>query len=320
MRVNRTCLQYACMLIFVAAMLSVPWEALRGEAFRDKQVYYEYFLYGKLILEFREFESVIDYFIHEFLWHFSVHFLVHELEIPLDYIFLAISAFLLTVFSLYLVKQHGTLSLLLLINPLVIDLAFSQFRSALAIACLGAAFLVRRSSLAYAFAGIALLFHTAASIFIVINACVHFGQRYMARHGKSGLGAIGFFVGLGVFVSLLIGPLREIILALLGDRRVHYPDQSSTFLYISFWSGLLIALILHAKKHALSKAQSISAVILSLVTTNLFTGGYSTRFLATMFPFLVSSVLTIDRGIKPLILTAFVAYTALQWLFWLNVI
>lgn len=321
MRVRKYPLQIVGILLFVAVMVSIPWEKIYGSAFRDKQVYFDYFLYGTSILEFRDFNAVLDYVVHEFLWHSLISMLVGELGISIEIVFLAISALTLAVFSYLLVTRHGIASLILLVNPLVIDLVFSQFRSSLAISLLGLAYLLKGRTLAYLFIGLSIFIHTAALLFIFMYISVIFAQKFFS--GKRSITTVEFSVlcCIGFTVSLLIGPLRETILSAIGDRRAEYTDASSTFLYSSFWIFLLLAIGMRTKTCLQNDIQRYSVVILSLVTMNTFVGAYSTRFLAASFPMLMSTILSIRGNYYRLfILSTFCVYMAAQWLFWLSIL
>jgi len=324
--VRKTTLQDFCAVAFAVAILLVPWqdifESVNGYPFIDRSVYADYFRYQTNVLEYVQFDSFIRYISAEFLWHFTVGALVNDLGVPIDIVFGVISFLVLLVFARIVLVHAGLRWVPLLLNPLVVDLTFSQLRMALAIAILGIAYLAKDRSriLALALCATAPFIHTAAVIFIAIHMAVHGARWGTGRLGRGQLFELFGLLAIGALISILVGPLREAVLSSLGDRRADYYDMSSSVAYSIFWVSLLVPFCLGYRNLLRYDFVRYTVVILSLVGVNLLHGGYSTRFLAATFPFIIASVAKIRGNVSAPVVSAFIAYAALQWLYWLRIL
>ena len=324
--IGRTFFNTIAVLGFVTVVVAVPWEeifrAINGYGFIDKGVYSDYFLNRTNILDYKEFNSILSYVSNEFLWHYAIGWLINNTGILIDHVFLAISFITLLIFGLLLAKWQGIYALPLLLNPLVIDFAFSQYRLALAISILSAVYLLheRYRAISVALVLTSLFIHSGTTLFILIYAATWLVQWLSVRFriGRSAVFVILFATG-GV-ISLLIGPLREMILSAIGDRRAEYHDMSSSFLYSLFWIALLIPFYLSRRYLVGLDYARYALVIVSIVFVNVFHGGYSTRFLAAAFPCIVSGILSLQGVMKASVVILFIAYAAFQWLYWFRLL
>ncbi|MCC6917109.1 EpsG family protein [Nitrosomonas sp.] len=324
--ISKTALNIIAVLGFAAVMVAIPWEeifrVINGHGFTDKEVYADYFLNQTSVLDYKEFDGVLSYISNEFLWHYAIGWLVNNTGIQIDYMFSAISFIALLIFGSLLTKWQGIYALPFLINPLVIDFSFSQYRLALAISILGVAYLLhgRHSVISLVLALAALFIHSGTMLFILIYAAVRTVQWLSVRFR---IGCSAVFITLfmtGTFVSLLIGPLREVILSAVGDRRAEYHDMSSSTLYSLFWMALLIPFYVSRRHLVALDYARYALVIISIVFVNVFHGGYSTRFLAAAFPCLVSAILSLRGVTKIMTVVLFIAYAMFQWLYWLRML
>lgn len=324
MLVHRNTLDYFLLLVFSLVVAMIPWPAIfksvYGYAMIDREVYSEYFLFGRSVLEYKEFSGIVSYYTNEFLWHFGISTLLSE-GFELSSVFACISVFVYFTFGYIVLRDNSPWALFFLINPLVIDFAFSQLRLALAICLLIWAYLLR-DRLRFFAAGVlffALFIHSAIVIFLFIFFVVK-AIDWCGRYFDVGvLGKFSILFLAGLLISLVIGPFREAILSAIGDRRAEYSDMSSTFLYSLFWIFLLFAMFLSAPRFIANVFHRYAIVILSIVSVNAIHGGYSTRFLAAAFPFLICSVLEFrNRGV--VVVWLFAIYAAVQWLYWLKII
>lgn len=324
--ISKTTLDAILVIGFALVVVAVPWEeifrAVNGYGFIDKGVYSDYFLNQISVLDYKEFNGVLSYVSNEFLWHYVIGWLVSNTGILIDHVFLTISFIVLLISGLLLAKWQGIYALPLLVNPLIIDFAFSQYRLALAISILGAAYLLhgqyRTVSVVLVLAS--LFIHSGTTLFILIYAAVWLVQWLSVRFriGSSAVFAILFATG--SFISLLIGPLREVILSAIGDRRAEYHDMSSSLLYSLFWAALLVPFYLSRRHLVTLDYAHYALVIVAIVFVNLFHGGYSTRFLAATFPGLVAAILSLPGTMKILVTILFIVYAMLQWLYWLRIL
>ena len=61
-----------------------------------------------------------------------------------------------------------------------------------------------------------------------------------------------------------------------------------------------------------------SIVMLSLVSFNVLTGSYTLRFLAITLPLLLSSILSMRDTLRLTVVSIYIVYAILQWIFWLQ--
>lgn len=323
-QIKRRYVDFFVLVLFAILASIVPWpeifKSIYGYPMVDREVYAEYFLYGESVLHVKEFAGFLSYFTNEFLWHFGVSYFLN-VGFGLDHIFYGITFLVFLSFGGVVLKRGEPWALLLLINPLVVDFAFSQLRLAFGVSILIWAYLLaERHKLASAVLCLMALFvHSAVVIFLFIYVIVvaldGFSRRYDVRPLAEWL--ILFLVGAAI--SLAIGPLRESILTAIGDRRAEYSDMASSLQYSLFWVLLLALSLVFAARFVQDYVGKYAIVILSIVAVNVTHGGYSTRFLAAAFPFLVSSVLSF-RGNERIVLIGFFVYGTLQWIYWLGIV
>ena len=304
-------------LIFSIILTTIPWEELNGGPFRDKLVYLDYAEYGINKLNYLSFDTFFSYITNEWLWHYII--LNINTYMPYIVFFNAISFLSLFSISFFLLKRHSIYSLLLIINPLVIDLVMSQYRMSLAMSLiLIAIHLNKLKKLKIFMIGVAALIHTSVILFIVTYLGVLIAQRFVNRSSKIYL---LYLITMGMLISFILSGFVDVILESVGDRRSDYPLEklSSSLTYLSFWVLNFIFIVLYYLKRPIKKmSDSISIVVLSNITFNLVFGGYSTRILATMFPVIMDTNLRLGTYYKFLLFMVYILYTYLQWVYWLN--
>jgi hypothetical protein len=305
-------------IVFTGIMIYIPWEKVQGIGFVDLKNYKDYFLYGQSILEYSDFSNLFDYITKEALWHYLIMTLVRSFGFPIDLVFVAISAICIGTFSIFLAKRQSVISLVLLVNPLVVALAFSQLRSALAFSLLLIAYMVNKRTIKYILVGVALFLHTSIILFILLFFAVRVVKARLDDRRNNSFMAYMILCLLGLSVAVAIGPLRELVLGYFGDRRASYGDASSSLLYSSFWVGLLLLCALQNREFFKDEVNCYTIVILSLVTFNMFTGGYSTRFLALSFPLILSTLLDFKGVARMVSILAYISYASFQWVYWLQ--
>jgi len=290
----------------------------------DREVYIQKIIYRDNLLNYFHFDSYVDYFTSEYSWWFLMK-LLEDGQLPVDYetVFQIISTLFLVTSALIVYRRGGLLPLVFLANPLVFELAYSQLRSALAISILYLVYLfLRRSTyIAIALCLFAATIHTTMIIFLAVYVlCLMTGDDG-GRLSRWPLGLrLALILSAGFVMGLVIGPLRESLLTLIGDRRAEYLDLSSSPLYLSFWVGLLGLFLMDYRDTFRSVEGRFSLFILSLVTVNVFTGGYSLRFLALAYPFVISTVLMAKPSVKMFAIPAMSIYMIAQWIYYFSTI
>ncbi len=306
----------------------MPWPDIimsgtRG-ILQDREVYIQKIIYKDNLLDYFYFDSYLDYFTSEYSWWFLMKLLEDDLlPVTYDTVFQIISTVFLATAALIVYRRGGLLPLIFLANPLIFELAYSQLRSGLAISILYLVYLfLRRSTyIAVALCLFAATIHTTMIIFLAIYVLCLMTDSEGGRLSRWPLGLrLALILGAGVVMGLVIGPLREVLLTLIGDRRAEYLDLSSSPLYLSFWVGLLGLFLIDYRDTFRSIEGRFSLFILSLVTVNVFTGGYSLRFLALGYPFVISTVLIAKPSVKMFAIPAMSIYTIAQWIYYFSTI
>lgn len=227
-----------------------------------------------------------------------------------------ISMFATFTFALLVVSRTGSpVLLLLLINPLFVGFVYSQVRLALAMALITMALflLSGRRVLSLFLLALALGIHTSAAVFAIVAVVVSTGwARSKSKPGWSYLS-----VAMTSFVAaLMLGPLREVLLVSLDDRRqdAQYVTHSLTFM--SLWIVLTILLSINWEIIESESASRYGLAILLLSTFSLLLGGYPHRTLALGQPFIVIALHLFASRFKPIVFVAFVVYMLWYWSNW----
>ncbi|WP_404417926.1 hypothetical protein [Brevundimonas vesicularis] len=311
-------------LLFAALYVTVPWPdiffRIYGHAMLDRTVYQIQIESNNLRGDYSGFSDPLSLLTSEYLWSRTLRWLYSDLSLPVSLIFLLISFTSILIFSLTLLRTLRWYWLVALVNPLVVDLAFSQLRLALAISIMLIVYLSVRAGLLrrLVLATASTMIHTATVLFVAMYLVSVSASKQVAHLRE--YRALAMAIGTGCLISLAIGPAREIILTQIGDRRAIYVDIASSPLYLSFWIILLSILVIRWRAIGGSIEASIAVIVLSLVTSNIFTGSYSTRFIAAAFPFIVISMARLDGIVKPLTVLMFLAYVIFQWFYWLRLV
>ena len=314
MRTNRA---IVLSLLFASIIIVIPWEVIRGEDFHDKTNYFNYALYGINRLEYVSFDSLFSYIFNEWLWHFII--LNVNKYITYTYFFNGVSILSLFSMAFYLLKRQSIYSLILLVNPLVINLVMSQYRISFAMSIVLLAIHIQRfKKLKFLLIFISTLIHSSVLIFIFVYLAILIAKKILYRQPKIYLFVL---VLMGLSISMIMSGYVDIILDAVGDRRADYEidNVSSSLSYLSFWIlNFFILLLYYFRRPINNLNDSVSIIVLSNITFNVVFGGYSTRVLAVMFPILMNTNLRISAYYKILIFMVFSVYTCLQWVYWLN--
>jgi hypothetical protein len=286
---------------------------LHGFPMRDRYVYETMILSYSLPTDYIYDFSAILYFTSEWLWNFSLSYAVRNLGISIDTLFFVITTIVLWRMAYEVFTRAGAIYVPLLVNPLVVDFAFSQLRLALAISLVS--FFWNRPKLSLA-AVAAYIACTSIHTSIVLFAVMHLAAHYAGSRPR--VSSIAKLVIVGFAVSMLIGPLRGAVLGLISDRRADFGELGSTPVYMAFWIAMLALMVFRWRQSLLSTDSRYAVIILSTVFFNLFTAGYSTRFIAAAFPALIVAMSQWRSGPINLMVLAFVPYAAAQWLYWLK--
>lgn len=312
-----------CAMLFAAVVGNIPWENVRDFQFIDRENYYYYFTYGQNILEYTKLTEWYHYLTNEVLWHLTIPYILSKYNVSITLVFDCITQFTLFTFALFLSRNKGLAGVLLLFNPLLMTLAFDQLRSALSFSLLLWAYMLPKKMLPIALMLVlaAPLIHTSSILFVLIYACLTALSYVQSKFSLNKLIVVSMLVFAGLIMSLAFGELFHYVLSLVGDRRAErvLADSSSGIKYTSFWF-LFLVLILFQRPDFFNKiTRNYSVIILSFVSFNTLFGGYSLRFLAVSLPFLVITMLELNRISRFIAITLFAVYASIQWYYWYHV-
>ena len=303
-------------VFFAVLLLFVPWEQLAGRPFEDREVYFDTFLYQPPIIEDRSIASFHEFFFNEALWDLAIRSAMSDLGIGLPLLFGGITFACLFCFSHFLVSRHGAAAALLLVNPMVIDFAFSQLRMAASVSLVLLALTARRRLVLGAIIALACFIHTAMLLFILMYlVAVQMGRRLRTWRASPWLVAI-VAIGGGMLIALLAGPLRETLLSSVGDRRAEYTLAAVSLSYASLWMGLMLLAPLQNRSFFSNDTTLFSVACIATFVFTTLLGVYGARFVAATYPVLMSAVLDFRSPTREMAVLAFLFYTALQWHYW----
>jgi hypothetical protein len=306
-------------LLFATAYVNVPWESLFGREFKDKQNYIQYLEQGQSVLTYLTFDSVLDYVTAEWLWHYTLDQFVRYGGMDPETFFSFISFALVFFYALIVLGNASPLYLLLLINPLVVDFGFTQFRHALAMVFIASSVFVKGTPTRIALLVISTLIHTSSVIFVGVY---YVGKFILGQYRMSGniLALRAKILSVGLALSVVLGPFLSILLGLIGDRRAVDRDLSSTTAYLSIWILISTVMLFRLNLARINELVVFSLILLISVSFNALTGGFSLRILSVVFPFFLVMLATANVQIRIPMLASFLAYSMLQWLYWLRLI
>ena len=308
----------AAIIAFCVIMLCVPWQELWNGRFIDRTVYLNKFTVYLARPRFFT-GSVLAFIVDEVFFEKIIMLLAGKFNLPLEVIFGAISFLCLFVYSKYLTSKHGLIALIFLVNPMIVEFAFSQLRMALAVSLLMLAlFRQKQRVLVGVLVALACSIHTASFLIVFIFAAAKFVSLRLAARSFNGIFCWLALIGAGLAVVMVIGPFRGVILSSVGDRRAEYSNVSQSIMYASFWMLLLLMTGTQKKKYFQTEGNAVAVVFLSVYAGATAFNTYNSRFLAASFPFIVSSMLALSLQKRVIIMPVYFLYAGAQWYYWLN--
>ncbi len=308
-----------------------PWErfSVKGE-YVDKNNYLEFITrlsYGYEQHRF-EYKGLLSWISNELGWSYILLYLV-KIGFDFDLILNVISFFIVFVSFTFLMRAIGKYNFItvllisaLMVNPVYVDFAISQVRSAFALSVfmllLVCYMKIKNRLLLFSFV-LPSIIHTVSVIYFFVYLFYSLFDRYRLKvklKDKYLAYFLGFFVGVVMVLSW------KFILSSIDDRRAEYSNMSSSLSYMSFWllSGLLL-LVLRIKDKASSIFIFFSFFFLGLIMATSLLGGYASRLLALGFVFYIYLFLNIENSKwRFLILSTCFLFASVQWLYWTGLV
>jgi len=305
--------------IIIAMLLSllfvqVDWEELKDIGFVDKENTTRVMSNDT---EY-EFSSIADGISSEQFWNFGFMYLVHNKNIDIDLIFKSISFFCIFIFVLLVLVEGHYLMLFFLINPLIVDFCFSQYRSAFAFSLLCLAYMLRkrRPYLPILILMPAVFIHTSVLLILLIYFLIFIILNKFRSQKKK---LIFFSCVIALVVSLTLGPFRDAILTYLNDRRVGSDySHHSGFLFSIYWMILAVFFLIQRKDFYNNRLVLTGIVLLFIYLINtLALNIYGSRFLSLGFVLFLVAISKFKRTDLLFITPLFLFHSLLHWISWL---
>jgi len=305
--------------VIIAMFLSllfvqVNWEELKGEKFVDKENTRRVM---NIDAEY-EFSSILDGISNEQLWNVGFMYLIYNKDIDIDLVYKNISFFCIFIFVLFILVEGHYLLLIFLINPLIVDFCFSQYRSALALSLLYLAYMLRKRRLYLPILIMlpAVFIHTSVLLILLIYFLIFIILNKFRSQKKK---LIFFSCLIALAICLILGPLREVILTYFNDRRggVGY-SHSSGLLFSLFWIILTVFFLIQRKVFYNNELVLIGIVLILIYLINtLVLNIYGSRFLSLGFVLFLVAISKFKRAHLPIIILLFLFNNLMQWVLWL---
>ncbi|WP_133056354.1 hypothetical protein [Limimaricola soesokkakensis] len=307
-------------LVFTFLIAVVPWDYVRNAEFADVENYVsridilkthglDYYDYNK---------SIVGLLTFEYAWVRLLTFLARNNLDPQQIlgILSAISAFLTHRFlSRYL---GGIAAILILANPITIDLLVSQVRSALAFSIVLTAVQMQEGSLRrllpYILFAVAPFIHTG----MILVIFVYFLSVWLSRRRSSTLLNSAFLTaGLGLLSGLVISTTVVDIAQAMGDRRNFSDTETKSLSYMFFWFLWAALLVIQASARSTRTwYYHFSLYICIAVWVMESSGIASFRFIALSIPIIALSSIHLHKRARIIAWVAMLFYNFLLYYYW----
>ena len=313
-------------IILALLFCAIPWEEFRIIEFSDRERYAASLVEQRGRLEYLEITSVSQIFTSEILWHYSVREILYWFELLPNELFLGIS--FISTFSIFyfvIANANSSAYLLLLLNPLFIDLCFSQFRFSLSLVLWMWALKFSSRVPKATFCLLAFSIHTAILILLIINTVVSVldsrNFRKMCTRRFLNISETKIVISVLVFTVLMLsfalGPFRVIILEYFGDRRASYGGLGSSVLFTSYWIVCGLVLLFLKIKSPKQKNLMYFTVLALVGCLSGFLDGSTTRLLAASLPFFAVSISKLQKTkLKTSLIFGYICYSLVHWKYW----
>lgn len=305
--------------ILSLVLAAIPWELWRGSEYYDRENYTNTIDDSLNKIYWFDYDTFLSKLSNEWLWHKFLDFSVDTLHLNSAEILYFISVFLVFTSSLFLARRYGYLSVIFLLNPLFINFMYSQLRLAFVMALLFVSYyLYKKNNKLYLLLVLITPFiHTSAVTFVAMFAAALMFEKTV-KIKPIFKTTLSILIGLGIGIAT--GPLMSTILTAIDDRRSEYTDMSSSIVYMSFWLILFAYFSLKGLFESKHRTFSfyISLMVLALVAVQAVMGGYASRFLVALFPFVIAAMLETKAKEQPIVIISYLAYSFMLWFYWIN--
>lgn len=297
----------------------IPWTELKGTEFTDVINYTDRMIYLINGGREREFHGISILF-SEVLWKYLIIYLATIFKDPYTGIYLISVTSLFIYTFLVLKKTNNYFLLILLFNPIFIQLIMDQVRIAFAFALflLGYELLVNNKLKILAFTIIIItpLIHTAMLIIIAVFCYIYFFNNYFKNIKLYYLWAIITALILSLFLKFG----ADILLTSVGDKRANYAQiiDANSIKYSLFW--FIISIYIFISSTTIKKEEN-NIIIFSLIMMCIFffssmMNAYGQRYVAISIPLIVISISYLPKNKQFYGFFMIFVYMLLQFYYW----
>ena len=302
---------YAGIYVFL-----IPWVDILGREFADTANYIfriTYIQEGGKEAELSGIKLLLD----EPVWRGILFILGITFE---DYRFaLYVISFIAMVLygSFFFRRVEWYVVMILLLNPMSVNLFIEQVRISLAFGILLVAYDISSKPKQLLLASIAFFIHASMPIFIGVYYILHHYNSRVEAH-KYYLIAIGIALGMALFMKFGL----DIILTAIGDRHAGYGDISagSSLAYSMSW--FIIAIIIAVFADFQNSEERVLAGYAIVFMTFFFFGSilgiFAQRYVAVIMPIIIIAIGYLPRHIKQGTYLFMFAYNLFMFKYWLE--
>ena len=214
-------------------------------------------------------------------------------------------------------RAGAALSLIIMFNPLVLDLVFSQVRSATALALLLIALVSTNRLIRLLLVIYACTVHSVSFILIslyFISVALEYSTTLRTRLYK-GI----FCIVISLILAWTLSYGREDLFTAIGDRRADYDIDSGSVLFVSFWMFCAMAIIAARKfffKDAWHWSEGTVVMLFSLAFFMTLFSTNGVRFISLGLPLFACVLNSARPSTKTVTTFLLISYQAIQFVYW----
>ena len=302
-------LGYSILYVFV-----IPWTDIWGREFEDIANYLfriAYLQEGGTEAE----HTGIKWLLDEPIWKYIILALGETFEdYRLSLYFVAFVA--LTLYgSFFFRRVEFYIVMLLMLNPMSVNLHIEQIRISLAFSLVLVAYDIRSRYLAILFLAVAFMIHASMPIFLGVYFLLYkMNQKLEAR--KFYLGALGIALGMALFMKFGLNA----ILTAVGDRHAGYGDiaggSSLAYSIVWFMIAFIIAIFANFENNKERLLAGYAIVFMSFFFFGSILGIYGQRYVAVIMPIIIIAIGYLPKHIKQGVYLMLFAYNLFMFKYW----
>lgn len=277
------------------------------------RIFFEAGYYYQILIN----KSLIELLISESGWTYIGDLIISDRFDVYD--FLLISSAISFGLSAYFIYKYtkNLLYILMLINPISMDLYVGQNRSALASSVFLFSLTLDRLSVRIFTMFVAFTIHLSTSIFIGSYVAYEFITKFFRKDNVAI--RISTLVISATLIALFTTLLRSYTLSQIGDSRADDLIISiSSWTFVWFWSSTLIMLIALTDKNELSFEHYLSLIFVLCFFFYTYIEAFGSRWMAFAIPFIVVGASKLPSERKLIYIFYFVLVSIVAYAYWIS--